>query len=125
MSELTCERDPVARAIDLLVQSSRVSPALREAVATVESELKRLTAERDAYQSALEHASQGLRDLLDANADREHEGMSRDDWDAAILKAEDALDTAHAALEDPLGEGWSTLVVTVPARAALEADDER
>ena len=35
--------DPVARAIDLLVQSSRVSPPLREAVATVEDALKRLT----------------------------------------------------------------------------------
>ena len=86
--------------------------AVHDYIKALRAEVERLTAERDGYQAASEHAAQGLRALLDANADREHEGISRDDWDhvacaremrwdAAILKAEDALNTANAALEDP------------------------
>lgn len=40
----------------------------------------------------VERLHSALTRLLDANATREHEGMSRDDWDAEILRAEVALE---------------------------------
>jgi hypothetical protein len=52
--------DIVARALNLLVQSSRVSPPLREAVRVVDAEIARLRDENEALQALYEQR----RDLL-------------------------------------------------------------
>ena len=83
--------DPVARAIDLLTHYSRTSKALREAVATVESELKRLTAERDEARDALRRTN-ARPYLLNAQA------WSTEDGDLCVLGTHVSAEAHEAVL---------------------------
>jgi predicted nuclease with TOPRIM domain len=97
------EMDRVRRLMD---KTSRDNTALRSQNTALEAEAERLTRERDEYRSLrdlaredvyalraeVERPRTALTRLLDANAIRDHEGMSIDDWNAEILRAEEALE---------------------------------
>jgi uncharacterized protein (DUF1778 family) len=74
----------------------------------LEPRLALLRRERDEAQAQVERLRTALDRLLDANATREHEGMPRDDWEAEILRAEEAL-AGEEGDEDAEGEGVTTL----------------
>jgi hypothetical protein len=57
----------------------------------------KLDAENKALEAEVERLRTALTRLLEANATRDHEGMSIDDWNAEILRAEEALEPAEEA----------------------------
>jgi predicted nuclease with TOPRIM domain len=102
------EMDRVRRLMD---KTSRDNTALRSQNTALEAKAERLTRERDEYRSLrdlaredvyalraeVERLRTALTRLLEANATRDHEGMSIDDWNAEILRAEEALEPAEEA----------------------------
>lgn len=137
--------DPVARAIDLLVQSSRVSPPLREAVATVEAEMERLTAENAKLRNGRWGDSGGPSSIVgrayhdgvvaDLTAERDEMEAERDLMADHVNRCVDKLnviraerDEARAALREIRDQEWTENVLDPQwaariARAALEGDD--
>lgn len=110
--------DRVARAIDLLIQASRVSPPLREAVGVIEGELTRLIRSE---QVLLERIESGRIRAERLTAERDEARAALKRRTVKRLKRGDSNDapreyTSHEAAA--WAAGWDD------ARAALEDDDE-